>query len=139
MKRTNLLGNLTPADVPIKTKAFSDDFNLPLTPEKTKMGNIYSLVGDDLIARGYDSVVVDGESIWLEIPEHLLSTHKLLKNYHPRSNHRAEPRPDRKPGKHRKPSSTLYSMNIGTETSNVNQSKSRQSLDKTFEKCPLPM
>ena len=40
---------------------------------------IISLVGSNLIANGDDSVIIDGESIWLEIPEHLLSIDKFLK------------------------------------------------------------
>ena len=59
IKRNNLLTDLIPADIPIKTKAFSDDFNLPLNPEKTNIDNIYSLVGNDLTANGYDNVIVD--------------------------------------------------------------------------------
>ena len=68
--RNNLLKNLTPADIAIKEKAFIDDFKkLPLSSAEPWAADIYSLVGDNIIARGYTSVVIDGESIWLEIPE----------------------------------------------------------------------
>ena len=75
----NLLKNLTPADIVIKEKAFTEDFKLPLSPVDPWAANIYSLVGDDLIARGYERVVTDGESIWLEIPWNWLCTKRLTK------------------------------------------------------------
>ena len=75
----NLLKNLTPADIVIKEKAFTEDFKLPLSPADPWAANIYSLVGDDLIARGYERVVTDGESIWLEIPRNWLCTKRLTK------------------------------------------------------------
>ena len=75
----NLLTNLTPADIVIKEKAFIEDFKLPLSPAEPLPANIYGLVGDDLIARGYKRVVTDGESIWLEIPEKWLSSKSFTK------------------------------------------------------------
>ena len=74
-ERNNLLKNLTPADIAIKENAFIEDFKkLPLSPAEPLAVNIFSLVGDDLIARGSNRVVTDGESIWLEIPENWLCT-----------------------------------------------------------------
>ena len=39
----NLLKNLTPADIVIKEKAFTEDFKLPLSPVDPWAANIYSL------------------------------------------------------------------------------------------------
>ena len=77
--RSNLLSNLTPADITIKEKAFTTDFNRTLNPEQTQLVEIYSLVGDKLVAKGYDRAVVDGESIWLEIPENLLCKQNFIR------------------------------------------------------------
>ena len=70
--RSNPLTNLTPADIPIKEIAFVNDFNRKLTPENTQIVDIFSIVGNVPIARGYDRIVADGESLWIEIPETLL-------------------------------------------------------------------
>ena len=75
----NLLKNLVPAEIVIKGKAFTEDFKLPLSPVDPWAANIYSLVGDDLIARGYERVVTEGESIWLEIPWDWLWKKRLTK------------------------------------------------------------
>ena len=75
----NLLENLTPADIVIKEKAFIDDFKkLPLSPPEPLAVNINTLVGDD-IARGYNRVVINRESIWLEIPENWLCMKSFTK------------------------------------------------------------
>ena len=84
----DLLVNLTPADIVLKEKAFSEDFKkLPLSPAQPQAANILSLVGDDLIARGYSRVVADGESIWLEVPENWLCLTSFTKRQQTKSRH----------------------------------------------------
>ena len=73
---------LTPAarlDIAIKEWAFSTDFNLPLEPSSTVDARITTINGD-IVASGYDRVVADGESIWLEIPK----AHLHLSKFQPR-------------------------------------------------------
>ena len=59
----------TPRDIAIKTEAFLSDFGLPLVAPDYLNVQIYSLVGNTPIASSYSTVVADGESLWLEIPE----------------------------------------------------------------------
>ena len=68
----------------IKEKAWLTDFELPLTPKSTatyshstQLATISSLVGEQQVAFGYNRVIADGESLWLEISEKLL----LKKNF----------------------------------------------------------
>ena len=59
----------TPADILLKKEAFHNDCRLPLSPPETHPVQIYGVVGDNLVATGYDNVIEDGESIWLKLPE----------------------------------------------------------------------
>ena len=54
-------------DIALKEWAFSTDFRLPLLPQNTLNARISTIQGE-LIATGYNRVVADGESIWLEVP-----------------------------------------------------------------------
>ena len=54
-------------DIWIKIKAFENDFKLPFNGAKVF---ISSLNGGIDVANGYEKVVADGESLWLELAEH---------------------------------------------------------------------
>ena len=61
-------------DIAIKEWAFCSDFKLPLF--QTVNASITTISGE-LIANGYDRVIADGESLWLEIPRTKLLLGKL--------------------------------------------------------------
>ena len=74
--------SLTPdarLDIAIKEWAFSSDINLPIEPSETFSARITTFNGQ-LVANGYDRVVADGESIWIEIPKSKLN----LSQFQPR-------------------------------------------------------
>lgn len=54
-------------DIAIKEWAFSSDFQLPIEPPSTVNARITTIDGEQ-IATGYDRIIADGESIWLEVP-----------------------------------------------------------------------
>ena len=81
--------NMTPdacLDIAIKEWAFSSDFGLPLKPSQTFAARLTTIQGE-LIATGYDRVVVDGESILLEIAEANLLLNKFRPRKHTSSRH----------------------------------------------------
>ena len=70
--------SLTPdasLDIAIKEWAFSSDINLPIEPSETFSARITTFNG-----HGYDRVVADEKSIWIEIPKSKLN----LSQFQPR-------------------------------------------------------
>ena len=63
-------------DIAIKEWAFSRNFQLPLSPTQVVNVLITNIAGDT-VATGYNKIIADGESIWLEIPRERLNLGKF--------------------------------------------------------------
>ena len=72
----DILSSNVRLDIVIKEWAFSSDFQLPIEPPSTVNARITTIDGEQ-IATGYDRIIADGESIWLEVPRAKLKIDKF--------------------------------------------------------------
>ena len=81
--------DLTPdarLDIAVKEWAFSSNFRLSLKPPLTFDARITTIQGE-VIATGYNRVVADGESIWLEVPRSNMNLGKFKARQRTASRH----------------------------------------------------